>query len=830
MAVVQHPGSLLPLWDIIDSVIVSTHGCMFKGFKLRGIDSEHVPSNVLLQSATSLYHDFAKALPEDTYLQIVLDSHNDYSDFWQAFEASPAPDHPVLALQRRRRLDFLKGANLRRHSVYLFFGYTKGFSSKEFRQVTENTHKARLALLEELEPKVLSLLEGAGVSARALKENELVELFWRLLNPGQILPEYCREVDKLPKELLRHYRKLRVHTIREFLMRAEMEWDRHHIKVGDLFYKVLTLRDLPPETVFAQAERYYDLDFDFRLSAFTVIPGQIRQRAALDQQRRFAKADSGRGGNIEDYDRSNKMREGEELAQLLSETGQRLVLHGTQVAISAPSPKELRRRTREFVDAMRGRQIGFYEENAAHDREFFKVFPGMAVGSTRHLLMTSNNAVDCLPLFEEDHGDREPVLLVETDRGELFSFNPFEEARDNWNATIFGASGSGKSVFVNMLIATAVLASRSRGRLICVDFAGEQKSSYLMIARLFGGQFVPILSKDGRNALNPFPPKDKALDEHGQLDQSTMAFLTTLTDLLLSNTGEDKDAALFRVIIQRAFLDTYKRVDGAPIYSDILETLRQYAGQKDIDQARLAVMVNLLDGFLRSPSAKLFNQRSSLSVDSDFLVIDLFGVDTLEPHIAQAVTYLTTQWVKQIAFDARNPGNKYIVLDEVAQLIKRPEMVGLVDELYSTARKHRASVWTVTQSYSTYRNSLLANTVKLNSTTQIFLSHASDEQGRELVAQDYDFNKREKFLFDGLKTVKGQYSSALVRTEVASEDVKKGKAYITTVLRIRLSPFDYQVCTSDARDREIQRKFIEANPGKPLHEIIEWIAYERKNA
>lgn len=426
-------------------------------------------------------------------------------------------------------------------------------------------------------------------------------------------------------------------------------------------------------------------------------------------------------------------------------------------------------------------------------------------------------------------------MLVKTDRGELFSFNPFERTRDNWNATIFGASGSGKSVFVNLLIATAILANRTKGRLIVVDFAGATKSSYLMLAKMFGGEFVPVISSKGC-ALNPFPPPARACAPDGRLKGETETFLTVLTDVLLHNTGRTKEDQLYRNIIQRGLRDTYARLEGqTPTYEDLLQTLRFYDTEPNVDQEQLNTLVLLLDGFLKTDAARLFSGGGSKdgnpagSAEIPFLILDLHGVDSLEPHIAEAVTFLTTQWVKQMAFDPADPGYKYVVLDEVAQLIKRPEMVGLLDELYSTARKHNTSVWTVTQSYNTYRQSPLASTVKLNSTSQVFLSHASDEAGRRLIAEDYDFSEREKVLFDRLRTVKGEYSSALLRTEVADHN-GAGKHPLTTVLRVELSPLDYEICTSDASDRELQRKYLEANPYKPVHEMLSYIAYQYKPA
>ncbi len=821
-----NPAELLPLWDVIGPNIVTTHGCYLRAIRLRGIDSEHQAGEQLLSTAGALYRDLVSHIPEQTVFHFVLEGSSDYSDVFDAYLRIPPPEHPVLALQRKRRLDFLARSNLRRHSVYLFVGSTDGLLGKEFGRISPESHQKKIDELEELTARTLSALQNAGLACRLMEEEEILDLYWRMLNPDPSFRRrpFERRAELLADEDLKRNKSLRVQTIREYLVQSQFgRWSEEHLLIGGHFHRVLTLRDLPPATEFTLAEAFYGFDFDCWMSFSLAIPRQERYRASLDQQRRFATADRGRGGNIEDYTRKERYEEGENLAELLAKTGQRLVLLGAQVVIRAPSVEELHRRVRLFEDKMRAKGLGWFSEEAVHDREFWKTLPGQGVAHSRHLLVTSNNAVDLLPLFEEDHGDRDPVLLVKTRRGELFSFNPFEEARDNWNATVFGASGSGKSVFMNLLIASAALANKTRGRLMVIDFAGENKSSYLMLAKLLGGDYVPILSGSGQYAINPFPEPERALVD-GSVSGTTLAFLTVITDILLSNTGTDKDAQLFRVIIQNAIRGTYARIrDRAPLYSDLFETLETYENNQEVDQERLGVILKLLGGFLAGPSSRLFNRQTTATTKSPFLILDLFGIESLEAHIASAVVFLATQWVKEIAFDPKDPGYKYIVLDEVAQLIRRQEMVGLIDELYSTSRKHRTSVWTVTQSYSTYRQSALAATVKLNSTTNIFLSHASDAAGRKVIAEDYQLRSRDQVLFESLSTVKGRFSEALIRTECV--DGKTGtKRPVTTVLRIELSPLDYEICTSDAADREKQRKFIEANPKMPLSEVLEHIA------
>ena len=204
------------------------------------------------------------------------------------------------------------------------------------------------------------------------------------------------------------------------------------------------------------------------------------------------------------------------------------------------------------------------------------------------------------------------------------------------------------------------------------------------------------------------------------------------------------------------------------------------------------------------------------------MIFDLFGIDSLPDHIAQAATFLVTQYIKALAFDAEDDRAKYIVLDEVAQLIKWPELASLVDELYSTARKHHTSVWTVTQQYAAYTQSPLAGTIRLNSTTQILLSHASDTEARARIGRDFALDAREQVLFESLTTVKGEYSEALLRTQVLEGDDKR---QIAAKLRIRLSPFDYEISTSDAGDRARQRRWMNANPGSPIWAVLEKMAY-----
>ena len=132
----------------------------------------------------------------------------------------------------------------------------------------------------------------------------------------------------------------------------------------------------------------------------------------------------------------------------------------------------------------------------------------------------------------------------------------------------------------------------------------------------------------------------------------------------------------------------------------------------------------------------------------------------------------------------------------------------------------------MTQKYEDYQRSAVAGTIALNSTTQVLLSHARAEAARRAIAEDLDLNPREIALFETLKTKKGAYSEALMRPETYDEDTQE-KERVSVKLRIELSPFDLEVCTSDPADAERQRRFFEDNPRVGLVEGLKRLAAGR---
>src|SRR5687768_14832568 len=103
---IRSAASLLGLWHLHDDTIITTQGVYLRGMSIRGLDSEHLASDVLMLAAEQLYEGMKTEVPDETLLQFVVTAHGNYDDVFSRFEALPTSSNPVLRLQRNRRLDF----------------------------------------------------------------------------------------------------------------------------------------------------------------------------------------------------------------------------------------------------------------------------------------------------------------------------------------------------------------------------------------------------------------------------------------------------------------------------------------------------------------------------------------------------------------------------------------------------------------------------------------------------------------------------------------------------------------------------------------------------
>lgn len=694
---------------------------------------------------------------------------------------------------KRTRAQYLKEKKLKSNRKYLVITSDKAGKSLTNSPLREDVHR--------------NFLDIFGLKGRLLDTHEIKELYYRLLNIDDAFST-CADM-----------------TLKEQLVQTQMRYTEDHLRIGGQYVKVITLKHLPDQLYYFDIDRVLD-DFAFEhcfVSSSTVLD-QRTAGGALTLMRNVSYSsvnNTDAAGNVvnkpTNHAAMQKFEESDQLKSYLEETGHLFVSSTQKLIVWHTDPAQLEEIARAAINAFKRRNIYMHEEEYYHDKEFFRSLPGTTFYSARGNKVLTPHALALLPLSRLSGGDKnqEFPLYLRTRFGTLFAFDSFSQLRQPWNTMVLGASGSGKSVTMNMIIISSIYPRIQKygGKCFIIDFAGAENSSYTKLVMLFGGKFIAIDST-AKYTVNPFPRRSLVLRD-GEFDAAQLTFLQIVLDLVIGNSGEDANSNLKRFIIAKAIQAMYRENE-----KPRLEHLIPYIEQVDSEDTHLKrEIVKLLAGFLSTPESKLLNSETNIDyADAPFVVFDLQGVSGLTERLRQLMTMIVINEAKIAAY--RTKGWKSILLDEAAQLIKDPRMISLIDEMYSTARKYNAQVYTITQNYLSYKECNLSSKIKLNTTATFILSHADAPEAKRLVAEDFGFSDYEKKEFEGLKTIKRQYALAIVKMQV-------GDRIETATVRIELSPFEYWLATSDKSDNEKLEK-IAKERGCTIVEACWYAAQEAK--
>lgn len=836
----SNPASALPLWDVLDGTVVTTRGSLCGVAEAVGLAPTSTTSEAWAHIAQGLYQGL-RQLGDHVYVQ-TLYSRGRLPDrelerlMRAGAGAADGELSSVLAYQREKRLEFLRQRELRSWRTYIAWGTGKGLSGSEFAQVSRKTHERQVRLLAAVERQVRAACQGAQLQLRPLDDLEIVALFRQWLDPFEHRRAAAlrRELPLQDEGALRAEPNLRALSIREQLLPGNVVWDADWVRVGRTYFRVLAAKQLPASTAIGTFDRpresspvpLAELDFDFRLVVHTQMPSQNAARRSFDQRRRFAFSLAQRGAGEMSDARADVAEESMEVLARQLAKEEKLVKTGLQAVVWAPSVRELDERAHALADALGKLQFEVYEESWAHDRELYKTLPGLGLGTfDRWRLVTAPVAADLLPVASYPLGDPDPSLVFEdAATRQPFGWALREKARANDNFLILGASGSGKSVFINMLLAYGILTGPAKGRVLAIDYAGPTKSSFRVAAEVFGGRYIPI-SGDGKK-INPWPTKTSACTADGSLRPEELAYLTALTNLLTENVDGGREQALSTGLIQSSIQRLYERWQSTepPLYTDFLRALESCPVDARDEQKRREDLVKLTKKFLAGPEGGLLNHRTTAETGGEFLIYDLYGLQAYEPRVKSAVALVVTHQVRSTAFDGRPHIKKYIAFEEAAQLLS-VGMQSTIQELFATARAHGTSVVTITQEYLAYTRSGIDGVVNLNTTTKVFLSHAKAQNAIEPIIHDFELNEQEAAVLKSLKSEPGKYSELMIRT--TSRDPLGNAQPVTAKVLLQLSPFDYQVVNSTADDRGKQIALRARHPELSLAQVLDFLAYGR---
>jgi len=411
---------------------------------------------------------------------------------------------------------------------------------------------------------------------------------------------------------------------------------------------------------------------------------------------------------------------------------------------------------------------------------------------------TADNAVMTAPLIAEWKGTETPVLTLFGRRGQILTFDLFDNKGGNFNFAVAALSGSGKSVFVNE-VAFRYLGCGTKVWIIDVG------RSYRKLCSLVDGEFIEF--SDERNntiCLNPF---SMVVDVNNDMEM----LLPLLAQMAsprepLDNFGYSALAGA----IKRVWDQKGKRATISDVY-DLLRTGRlSDDGDHERDLSRLATA---LEPYTRhGVYASYFEGEANIGFHKDLVVLELEELKSkkdLQAVVMQLMMYRITQ---EMYLDRSK--RKLVIIDEAWDLMSSASSASFIEAGYRRARKYGGPLGTTTQSVEDYYKSE-ATKAAIQNADWLFLLRQKPESierlGKEGKLHIDEWMKRQ---LSSVSTEGGAYSEVFVHGPMGSG-----------VGRLILDPFSMLLYSTTAEDFQAIKRLTDQ--GMSVADAIELIMKQR---
>lgn len=342
---------------------------------------------------------------------------------------------------------------------------------------------------------------------------------------------------------------------------------------------------------------------------------------------------------------------------------------------------------------------------------------------------------------------------------------------DNWHAFVLGASGSGKSVFMNN---NAYSRYALGGHVFIIDVGDSYESSCAIVSEESGGRDGVYNRWDTAHpfSFNPLSQWREWLSPQGALyrDNQSLDFLISVIKTIWTNRGQGWNDTMDAVLVELVgeFVRTLDKQTSYPVFSDLYDWLCERlvygedSGEKrgtmrPLEYRGLAIDSSRFDAvdFLASLSSYatggqfgfLLNERHPKDIfTSRYTVFEVGKLKDTNNESFYSICILCI--VNEFNRKMRSVSvPKTMIIDEAWQAISNKTMAPYLRELWKTARKYLCSAIVVTQEIEDITASeVIKETILQNSPIKVILNQSANQNNFEKIAVPLGLSPRDRNL------------------------------------------------------------------------------------
>lgn len=405
-----------------------------------------------------------------------------------------------------------------------------------------------------------------------------------------------------------------------------------------------------------------------------------------------------------------------------------------------------------------------------------------------------------IPMVGEWWGNSAQGMILMGRKGQINTWDPFM-SQGNLNAVVVGASGSGKSVFMQEMMMNQL---GQGGRVFVLDLG----RSFEKLCYLLGGQYISFSVKSRLN-LNPF----NLIKTEGDLDSLNVALdmvTSIISTMAMPAHKIDKERAdIIGGLVRKA----WDRHGKEASVDDVIALIDEVSFRSEL---MVGITESLKEGLRKfsknGPYANYFYGENSVDFTNDLVLIETEELKNMADLQAVVLQIFTLTISNQIFMGDRSK-RCLICIDEAWDLLKSPQMEGFIESLARRLRKYNGSLVIGTQGLKDFDRSHGARAAFQNSNWLVMLGNDGESLNTIKKENLMPMNDYKEAVLSSLRKEDGKYADIFIHN--------KGDGFFG-VAQLKLDPFSDMLYSTKADNFKAIQELQKA--GMNIDEAIEWLS------
>ncbi len=430
--------------------------------------------------------------------------------------------------------------------------------------------------------------------------------------------------------------------------------------------------------------------------------------------------------------------------------GHRFVKTHMSIAFVAP-PHQVNRYEQMLLNLYLSKGFQLREDDFFHLQSFLTLLPMSFsdsylkdLASSKKLKTTiSSESANLLPIQGEWYGTQSPGMLLLGRRGQITFWSPFDNNSGNYNVSVVGRSGSGKSVFMQELMTSTL---GQGGRVFVLDVGRSFEKTCLLLE----GQFIEFTPKTPL-CLNPFSSLKGQTRE--EVEDSLSMLKSILCTMAAPNLGVDDLEASY---LEQAMRESWRQYQEKTTLTKIAQRLLE---NKDKKANGLGIM--LYPYTKTGIYGRFFEGEANVDFQKSLVVLELEELkerkDLQAVIVQMVVVHITNQ---MFLGDRQTPF--MIVFDEAWDMLRGSKSGVFVETLARRLRKYNGSLVVGTQSVNDFYQSPGAQAAYENSDWLCLLSQKPESINMLKENKRVNMNAYMEETLKSVHTQGGDYAECMI--------------------------------------------------------------------